>query len=52
MSAGEDCGGEYWSGSEDLSSPFKDLFVHELQLERRRGNDLAGVREPRYESAL
>ena len=40
------------SESEDLSSPFEDLFVHDLQLERRRGNELAGVREPRDECTL
>ena len=49
--AGEDCSGEGRSESEDLSSPFEDLFVHDLQLERRRGNELAGVREPRDEGA-
>ena len=30
-----------------MSSPFEDLFVHGLQLERRRGYKLAGIREPR-----
>ena len=52
MGAGEDCSGECGSESEDLPSPFEDLFVHGLQLERRRGDELAGVREPRNEGAL
>ena len=52
MPAGEDCGGEGRSEIKDLSSPFEDLFVHDLHLERRRGNELAGVREPWDEGAL
>ena len=35
-----------------MSSPFEDLFVHGLQLERRRGDKLAGIREPRDECTL
>ena len=35
-----------------LSSPYEDLFAHGLQLERRRGNKLAGIREPRDECTL
>ena len=31
--AGEDCGGEGRGETEDLPSPFEDLFVHGLQLE-------------------
>ena len=50
--AGEDCSGECRCESEDLSSPFEGLFVHDLQLERRRGNKLAGIREPRDEGTL
>jgi len=52
VGAGEDCSGECGSESEDLPSPFEDLFVHGLQLERRRGDELAGVCEPRNEGAL
>ena len=39
MSAREDCCGEGRSETEDLPSPFEDLFVHGLQLERRRGTN-------------
>jgi hypothetical protein len=52
VSTGEDCSGEGRSESEDFSSPFEDLLVHSLQLERRRGDKLAGVCEPRNEGAL
>ena len=52
MPAGEDGSGEGGSESEDLSSPFDDLLVHGLQLERRRGNEFAGLSEPRDEGAL
>ena len=52
VSTGEDCSGEGRSESEDLSSPFEDLLVHSLQLERRREDELAGVCEPRNEGAL
>ena len=52
VSTGEDCSGEGRSESKDLSSPFEDLLVHSLQLERRRGDELAGVCEPRNEDAL
>ena len=37
--AEEDCGGEGRSETEDLPSPFEDLFVHGLQLEGRRGTN-------------
>ena len=52
MSAREDCGGEGRSETEDLPSPFEDLFVHGLQLEMRRGDKLASIREPRDECTL
>ena len=52
MWAGEDRSREGGGEAEDLPSPFEDLFVHGLQLERRRGDELAGVREPRNEGAL
>ena len=52
MPAREDRCGEGRSEAEDLPSPFEYLFVHGLQLERRRGNELAGVRELRDEGAL
>ena len=52
MPAREDCGGEGRSEAEDLPSPFEDLFVHGLQLEGRRGDELAGIREPRDECTL
>ena len=52
MPAGEDCCGEGRSEAEDLSSPFKDLFVHGLQLMGRRWDELAGIREPRNECTL
>ena len=35
-----------------MASPFEDLFVHGLQLERREGYKLAGIREPRDECTL
>ena len=50
--AGEDCGWKGRSESEDLSSPFEDFFVHDLQLEGRRGNKLAGICESRDEGTL
>ena len=52
MPAREDCGREGRSETEDLSSPFEDLSVRGLQLERRRGDELAGIREPRDECTL
>jgi len=50
--AGEDCSREGRSESEYLPSPFEDFLVHDFQLEGRRGNKLAGVREPRDEGTL
>ena len=52
MPAREDRCGEGRSEAEDLPSPFEDLFVHGLQLERRRGDKSAGVREPKDECTL
>ena len=42
---------ETWGEAEDLSSPFKDLLVHGLELGRRREDELAGVRKPGDEGA-
>ena len=42
---------ETWGEAEDLSSPFEDLLVHGLELGRRRGDELAGVRKPGDEGA-
>ena len=52
MPAREDCSGESRSETEDLSSPFEDLFVHGLQLMRCRRDELAGICEPRDECFL
>ena len=52
MPAREDRCGEGQSEAEDLPFPFEDLFVHGLQLERRGGYKLAGIREPRDECTL
>ena len=53
MSAREDCSGEGRSETEDLPSPFKDLFVHGLQLMGcSRWDELAGIREPGNEGTL
>ena len=52
MPAREDRCGEGRSEAEDSPSPFEDLFVHGLQLERRGGYKLAGIREPRDECTL
>ena len=52
VGAREECGREGGGEAEDLSSPFENLLVHSLQLDRRRGDELTGVREPRDEGAL
>ena len=52
MPAREDSCGESWSEAEDLPSPFENLFVHGLQLLRRGGYKLTGIRESRDECTL
>ena len=52
MPTGEDCCGEGWSETEDLPSPFEDLFVHGFQLMGCGRDELAGICESRDECTL
>ena len=52
MPTGEDCCREGWSETEDLPSPFEDLFVHDFQLMGCGRDELAGICESRDECTL
>ena len=52
MPTGEDCCGEGWSETEDLPSPFENLFVHGFQLVGCGRDELAGICESRDECTL